>query len=229
MRVPPLFRRREVPVPTLAGWLLLLGVGAAAVFGFARGLFPYLASTDPIGAGLLVVEGWAGAPAFEEAQRRWATGRYVHVVATGGPIERDSPIASAHTWAEYGAIALAHLGIPEEALSAVAAPASQQDRTFLSAVEVREWLAKRATPVTQIEVVTLGPHARRSRRLYELAFGGDVAIGIVATQPEEYDAERWWASSEGAKSVLAEAIGWSWTLCCFDPGPRGSHQERWVQ
>lgn len=229
MRLPRLFRRREIPVPTAAGWLLLFGVAAAGLLGFARALFPYLAPTDPVGGGLLVVEGWGGASAFEEAARRWATGRYVHVVATGGPIERDSPIASAHTWAEFGAIALAHLGVPEEALSAVAAPASQQDRTFLSAVEVRDWLASRATPVRQIEVVTLGPHARRSRRLYELAFGSDVAIGVVAAPPEEYDAARWWTSSEGAKSILAETIGWSWTLCCFDPGPRGSHQERWVE
>lgn len=229
MRLPHLFRRRKVPVPTVYGWLLLFGVAATGLYACARAVFPFLAPTDPVGAGLLVVEGWAGAPAFDEAARRWASGRYVHVVATGGPIERDSPIASAHTWAEYGAIALARLGIPAEALSAVAAPASLQDRTFLSAVEVREWLAKRATPVTQIEVVTLGPHARRSRRLYRLAFGHDVAVGIVAATPEEYDATRWWSSSEGAKSVLTEAIGWSWTLCCFDPGPRGSHAERWVE
>jgi hypothetical protein len=222
-----LLRRREIWLPTFAGWLALLAIAASAGVVAVRGAHRFLAPNAPAGGGLLVVEGWGGAPVFAEAARRFATGRYAHVVTTGGPIERDSPIAADHTWAEHAAAALLRLDLPRDAVTPVPSPASRQDRTFRSAVTVREWIARRGERFEAIEIVTLGPHARRSRLLYERAFGPGTAIGVVAAAPDEYDAALWWASSEGAKSVLSEGIGWAFALCCFDAGAPGSHEEAW--
>jgi hypothetical protein len=207
-----LVRRRELPVPTLLGALLFAAVAAAMAVVAVYGTYPFLAPIAPVGGGVLVVEGWGGSPAFDEALRRFRTGDYTRFVATGGPIERDSPIAAAHTWAEYAADALLVRGVPASAIAIVAVPPSEHDRTFRSALAVRDWLAKQPVPVTRLDVVTLGPHGRRSRRLYERAFAGRTAIGVISATPEDYEPERWWRTSEGAKSVLTEAIGWAWSV-----------------
>jgi hypothetical protein len=225
-----LFRRRSVPVPTLAGWLVVVACAAAALLLLIRAAYPFLAPNAPLGGGILVVEGWAGVPAFDAAAVRFAGGGYAHVVATGGPIEADSPCARTDaTWAEHAARNLRERGIPPASLDAVAAPASAQDRTYLSAVAVREWLAARGESVDRIDVVTLGPHGRRSRRLYRQAFGDAVAIGVLSVPSIEYDPAHWWRSSEGTKRILVESIGLAWTVCCFDPGPAGSHEEMWAE
>lgn len=227
LRVPRLVRRREIPVPTAFGLLVAGTVAALVAFATLRGIHPFLAPTAPVGGGVLVVEGWAGDPGFAEAARRFATGRYERVIAAGGPIERDSPVAAAHSWAEFAGHALALRGIPADRLDVVPAPASAQDRTYLSAVRVRDWLATHAPDTQQLDVVTLGPHGRRSRRLYQLAFGDAIRVGVVSATPTTYDPARWWSSSEGAKSVLEEVVGWGWSHCCFTPGVHGSQEEEW--
>ena len=223
-----LFHRREMLVPTRAGWLVLLALGAASSFAFVRGLYPLLAPNAPVGHGLLVVEGWAGASAFDDAAARFRRGGYSQIVTTGGPIEPDEPFASHGTWAEHAAIELRERGIPDASMQIVSAPASARDRTFLSAVMVRDWIAARGESVASLDVISLGPHGRRSRVLYRSAFGDDVAIGIVSAPSSEYDPPHWWRTSEGTKSVITEATGLAWTLCCFHPGVRGSHEERWT-
>jgi hypothetical protein len=51
---------------------------------------------------------------------------------------------------------------------------------------------------------------------------------VLATRPSGYDAQHWWRSSEGVKTTVGEALSLTWTTCCFWPGPRGSHEERWA-
>jgi hypothetical protein len=217
-----------VPVPTLAGALLLLAIAALAAVGFARAAVPLLAPVEPIGAGLLVVEGWAGSEGFDEAARRFAAGGYASIVTTGGPIEPDSPFALDHTWAEFAARWLARRGLDPASIHAVPAPQSAQERTFLSAVMVREWLAAQPDAPRTLDVVTLGPHGRRSWLLYRRAFGDAARVGIVSVPPEDWDPAHWWRTSEGARAVITETAGLAWTACCFDPGPRGSVSEKWA-
>jgi hypothetical protein len=49
------------------------------------------------------------------------------------------------------------------------------------------------------------------------AFGPEVKVGIFATRSYEYDAARWWLSSDGVKNVIEQAIDFAWVKCCFRP------------
>jgi hypothetical protein len=53
----------------------------------------------------------------------------------------------------------------------VPAPASPRDRSFLSAVLVRDWLRRHAAAADALDLFSGGVHARRSRLVYRIAFG----------------------------------------------------------
>jgi len=223
-----LVRRRQVPVPTRWGWLLLVLLGAALFAIGVRGVHPYLAPRRPVGAKLLVVEGWIGPDGLAQAaQTFWSQG-YERVLTSGGPITQWGELLGFGSYAELAADHLVRNGLPAGAVIAVPAPASAQERTFLSAVEVRDWLQGAGLATEEIDVFSSGCHARRSWLLYRMAFGTDVRVGILAARPVEYDPEHWWRTSVGAKDVLQELVSGIWTQLFFWPGPPGSAEERWA-
>jgi len=99
----------------------------------------------------------------------------------------------------------------------VPCPKEKRDRTFTSAIAVKAWLAQHDPTATAVTIVTLGPHARRSRLLYEKAFGPGVDIGVVALENQDYDATRWWKSSEGVKEVISESAAYVYARIFFHP------------
>ena len=65
---------------------------------------------------------------------------------------------------------------------------SAQDRTFLSAVVVRDWLRRQGGTIDAVDLFSGGVHARRSRLVYRIAFGPEVDVGVFAAPPRRYDA-----------------------------------------
>ncbi len=238
LRGPALIRRREVWLPTLWGGLLLLALLALLGIALARGANSLLAPTEPArgadgrGARTLVVEGWLDAGELAQAVGVYRRASYDRVLTTGGPIERWDEPGGAANYAERAAAHLRTHGLADVPLIALPAPASAQERTYLSAVMVRDWAARSGLPLQAIDVFSAGVHARRSRLLYRMALGKGVEVGVIAAQPSAaystIDPQRWWASSAGAKATLGEALSLVWTTCCFWPAPAGSHEERWA-
>jgi len=202
-----LMQRREVWLPTAWGWALVLVLIAMLGATFVRGLYPWLAVSDPVGAQVLVVEGWLGPRQLDEAITRYRSGRYGRVITTGGPLHAWPPSLAQATYAERAAEYLKMRGVPA---TAVPSPITPQDRTYYSALMVREWAQRAGMAVDAIDVVSEGPHARRSRLLYERAFGPQVRIGVLATRPADYDPAAWWRSSTGAREVWDQATGLAW-------------------
>ena len=223
-----LFRRRQVWLPTLWGCLVLFVVAGVACVIIGRYMFVFLAQNDPEAqAKILVVEGWMTGDELDQAVVAFRKGSYERVVTTGGPIERWLNFTENSNYADWAASYLKTHGLEDADIFPVSAPASAQDRTFLSAVRVRDWAAKQRLELNAFDVFSAGPHARRSRMLYRMAFGSSVRVGVLSARPREYDEEHWWRTSSGAKTVITETISLLWTMCCFHPGPPGSHEEMW--
>ena len=226
--MPRLLRRREILLPTLLGWVLLAVVLGAAVLVAMHRVHGFLAINQPVpGAELLVVEGWIPEQELDQAVAAFDRGGYALLVATGGPIERWSGLMGFSSYAEFSADYLTRQGVPPARVVAVPAPASAQDRTFLSAVKLREWLQAEGHRHDAIDVLSSGTHARRSRRLFQQALGPDMNVGVLSVEPSGYDPRAWWRSSAGVKTVLGETISMAWTVCCFHPPEPGSHDELW--
>jgi hypothetical protein len=95
---------------------------------------------------------------------------------------------------------------------------SGRDRTYSSAVALREWFHHHQPRITGFNVLTEDVHARRTRLLFQEAFGKNVHIGIIAVPSPEYDPNHWWRYSEGVREVLGESIAYLYAKCFFWPG-----------
>jgi hypothetical protein len=214
-------------LPTWRGWGIVLLLAALALWIIVHRVYFYLAETAPTGHGVLVVEGWIPADAFGGVIETFRRGAYQRLVVTGGPIEDSRCGGGFATYADLGAARVRSLGIDEALLAVVPAPASAQERTFRSAVSVREWTESQNQPISALDVYSYGAHARRSRWLYQQAFGERVAVGVFAGHPTSYAPEAWWRTSVGTEAVLSELVAWGWVRLFFHPGPRGSWEEQW--
>lgn len=211
------FRRRETWLPTWRGCLLIVLLVFVGGIFLLLGIHPFLAPNHPIAGGILVVEGWAPDYAMKTVAQEFSGGTPGKVYVTGGPIEHGAPLSEFKTYAELGAATLSKCGLGTNAVQAVPAPLVQQDRTFNSALALRKYLDENGIAHPAITLISVGPHARRSRLLYEKAFGKQTRIGIIALAPREYDPKRWWRSSQGVRAVLSEIFAYCYVRLLFRP------------
>jgi uncharacterized SAM-binding protein YcdF (DUF218 family) len=215
-----LLRRRQCWLPTLRGWLLLLILFVAlAVFGF-RQAGTFLAVNDPVPDGVLVVEGWSPDYALEIARSEVQRNPYHKLYVIGGPLEQGAPLAEYKTEAELGAAILRRMGMSNDTVQAVPAAYVRKDRTYAAAEALRDWLRQHGGVPKSINLISVGAHARRSRLLFQEAFGSGTRVGIMAVQDRSYDPRHWWRSSRGVRSVLDEMIAYGYARLIFSP-PRG--------
>jgi uncharacterized SAM-binding protein YcdF (DUF218 family) len=181
-----------------------------------RAAHPFLAISRVAGGEFMVVEGWIPEYAVGEAARLFRTGGYQKVLAVGGPVSgAESPAAADDTHAYVAAGRLKRLGVLADRVQSVPTQVRERNRTYASAIAVRKWLKESGESTVRLDVVTLGVHARRSRLLFQKAFGPEVVVGVVAVPNREYDAERWWRYSEGVKEVISETAGYLYVRLFF--------------
>lgn len=226
MKFPRLFRRKSLVLPTLVGWLLIL-VMLGLILGFLfRNMAIFLTVNDPVGADYLVIESWMDKGELDQALEYFNAQDFAKAVIVGGPISDDFHRMDT-SYAERGANYLQAQGLPGAKLAVVKVPYSAQNRTFLNGVMVREWFKQQGISLTRLDVFSSSTHTRRSRDLYQLAFGEQTEIGIIASEPLGFTPAHWWKSSDSGKGVAVEFAGWFLVKCCFHPGAPGSHLEKW--
>lgn len=120
--------------------------------------------------------------------------------------------------ADESADILHRAGVPEEMLVAVAAPPTDFDRTYATAVAVRDWLAQQPEGLpAALNVLSESAHARRSRLLYQKAFGEAVRIGIIAAPREDVGADTWWKEPRARGFTLAQIAKYIYARLFFWP------------
>jgi hypothetical protein len=212
------FRRRPVWAPTWRGGLLIVCALAFLGWLLVKSIHPFLAANEPVFGGVLAVEGWGTDYVLTAARDQYRSHKYEKLCVTGGPLEFGAPLAEYKTYAERGAAVLLQLGMSTNDVTAVPAAFVRQDRTYAAARALKAWLGTNQSSVARIDVVSGGPHARRSRLLYQKAFGKGYEIGIMAVPDRSYDPAHWWRSSQGFRSVTDEAIAYIYARLFFWPG-----------
>jgi uncharacterized SAM-binding protein YcdF (DUF218 family) len=192
----------------------LLLVGAVVL----KGVYPFLAITHRVNANILVVEGWIHEYAIRTAVKEFQSNHYQRVFTTGGPVGGSGGyINDFQTSASVGADLLKKCGLPAERLQMVPSRVMDRDRTYGSAIALRSWFREQNVPVRSINVVTEDVHARRTRLLFQKAFGKDVQVGIIAVANIDYPANRWWHYSQGLKDLVSEFAAYLYARLFFHP------------
>jgi hypothetical protein len=212
-----LLQRQPCWVPTWRGGLALLLIGVSLFILTVLQAYPFLAIIEPVTGGALVVEGWSPDYVLEAAMKEFKQHPYTKLYVTGGPLERGAMLSEYKTYAELAAASLLRMGLAAEAVQAVPAPEVYRDRTYRSAIVLRHWLHQHQLTITNFTVFTLGAHSRRTRLLFQKAMDQGSTVGIVAVPDQQYDGDHWWASSEGVRTVIGEAIAYTYVRWFFYP------------
>jgi uncharacterized SAM-binding protein YcdF (DUF218 family) len=183
---------------------LLLSLAGLSVL-LLRIIHPFLAVTHRENTRILVVEGWIHDYAIRAGAEEFRNGRYERVVATGGPVSGLGGYLNDYsTSASIGAGRLRKAGIPDDLVQMAPSKISGRDRTYSSALALRDWLREQHLSPASINIVTEDLHARRTRLLFQKAFGKATAIGVIAIPNPDYDAKHWWGYSEGVREMIGE-------------------------
>jgi uncharacterized SAM-binding protein YcdF (DUF218 family) len=213
-----LFVRKERWGLSWRGWLafvlFILLVGGFVLFE----IYPFLAVTHRVDSRVLVVEGWIHEYAIIDAVHEFKDGHYQQVYATGGPVEGlPAYVNDSQTSASVGAEFLKQDGIPEQFVQMVPSHVMARDRTYSSAIALRDWFRKSNMHIQSINIVTEDAHARRTRLLFQEALGKNVQVGIIAVPNPSYDASHWWRYSEGVRNIIGEGLAYIYAKFLFWP------------
>lgn len=214
-----LLQRRDILLPTLPGWFLILLIGTSLIFVSAHAIYPFLAITSPVSGGDLILEGWAADydHVIEKVIAEFKRNPYRKLYVTGGPIGPGASLCGYATSAEYGAAVLRGKGLSSDVVQAVPALQVIRDRTYASALALKNWQREHAVTSKSYHIMTLGPHARRTRMLFQDALGEGAIVGITAIEDQDYDPKRWWRSNAGVRTVIVEAIAYVYAQLLFRP------------
>jgi DUF218 domain len=158
---------------------------------------------------VLLVEGWIGQRGLQAAAAEFVRGGYKYVVATGGQI--DDPQLSS-SYAEIAGQELIRLDIPKDRIIVAASEDIQHQRTFNSAIAAWRALQNRGISPQYANLLTLGPHARRSYLVYSKVFAPATKVGVIAWVPADYGSIPWWRSTTRTKCLFKEIVGYPFEL-----------------
>ncbi len=109
------------------------------------------------------------------------------------------------TFAHSSAARLHDLGIPLERLQITPAAEGQESRTLANAAGFAA--RARELGIKKVDVISLGVHARRSRKMYRKACGDGIEIGVIAIPDPLVARGTWWKHRMGWVGMLKEMAG----------------------
>ena len=209
--------RKERRGLSFVGWLVFVLVSLLFLYWGVKSVFPFLAVNKPIHGEILVVEGWLPDYALERVIEIFNSGGYRRIVTTGGPLTYGSYLVGYKTCPGVAAATLKKLGFDESLISVVPAPDVMKDNTYAAGLSIKKWMTNSGLSTKSLNICSLGPHARRTRLLFEKALGDNVDVGVFALESRDYDPRAWWRTSKGVRTVLDEVIAWVYARFLFWP------------
>ncbi|MEG4816754.1 YdcF family protein [Microcoleus sp. K5-D4] len=203
-----LIRRREIWAITREGWVIASAGLIILMLLIITNIHPFLAANAPIKADILVVEGWLPDYAIESAIAEFKKGEYRQLITTGVPLSKGYYLAEYKNYAELTAATCIALGFDKNQLVAVPAANVLKHRTAASAIALRDWFSTSGLKVNSINLYSFGPHARRSWIVFKEVLNPEIKVGIIAAEPQDYNSQEWWKSSEGFRTVIGEIIAY---------------------
>lgn len=113
--------------------------------------------------------------------------------------------------AEYAAFILSCSGFTGS-IKAIPVLYTKFSRTYSCALAFKEWYLKSSFKDKPVNIVSLGPHSRRTWMIYKKVLGKNIDVGIIAVNNRGYDMNNWWKSLAGIKNTIHELVSYIYTL-----------------
>ena len=202
---------------TIWGWLSILLIIALTIFLLMTQLYSFLAPVHRVKTDMLVLEGAVPDYVLESAIIEFEENNYKYMVTTGTPLEWGHLLIEYGNTANIAASSLKKMGFDSTMLAIVPTKEIHNDRTYNSALEFASYLRQYHPEIKAINLMSYGPHSRRSQMLFQAALGKDIKVGIIAIQSFYYGPNDWWKSSKGFREVINELLGYIFVKFFFVP------------
>ncbi len=213
-----ILRRKERWGLSWRGWLLVTSAGLVAAYLAFLNIHPFLAVTHRVNTNVLVVEGVIQVYAVRAGVEEFKSGSYERIFTTGGPESGSGGYTNDYnTSASVAGETLKKFGIRDDLVQMVPSRVFARERTYSSAVALRDWFREHNISAHSFNVLTEDAHARRTRLLYQKAFGKNIAVGVIAISNPDYDPKDWWRYSDGVREVIGETIAYIYARFFFYP------------
>jgi hypothetical protein len=214
-----LIERKECWRVTWIGWIGILAFWGVVMLMFLFTIRPFLMPTKTIDADILIADkDIAFYHDLKKISDEFRSKNYSMIICTGGLLEIGSNLFEYKTWAELNASKLKKLGINEKVIVPIIPKAVERDKTFASALAVKNWLVQNKIQPKGINLISIGPYSKNSWMLYRKALGENIPVGIIAYEyGGELDHKRWWKTSSGVRTVLDAIIEYLYTKLVYDP------------
>jgi hypothetical protein len=210
------FKKKEIWFPTWKAWLLFLILLIGLLYSALHFTEPFLSPNHPVGAPVLVIEGWLPEDGIRRAIQLDEQKPYALVITAGQEIAKGMDISHYGNYAELGAVRLVALGFKGTNIVKVPTPKTRKDRTYHTALAVHSYLLTNAN-YRAIDLLSESVHSRRSWLLYSKACAPEIKVGIIANHSPDFDSMNWWKSSNGVRTVMSEAISYIYANLVFYP------------
>ncbi len=209
--------KRKCRKLTFWGWLLVLLILYLIYRIFLGDICAYLSVNDPIAAKTLVVEGWVDDHALKDAVDFYQKNNYRHLIITGIPITQRKDFVKFKNTAEAASAMIKSFGFTDSIYKAVIPTTIFIDRTYNTAVSTRILFEQHPHWLHSFNIFSVGVHARRTRLMFDRAFGKKYRIGIISDVDHTFDPDHWWRSSKGFRNVSNEFVAFSYVWAFFHP------------
>ena len=201
---------------TLMGWLLVMFTCVVLFFVWMVTIHDFLAVNKPIKSNIVVIEGYIYDSILDSIAASGLKQDSLLFVCAGLPVEKGFICSGYSNFAIYNADILKYKGL--DSLRVIPAPAenSYTERTFITALAVKEKLESMGYTSGKINVVCCGTHARRSWLVYRKTLKPNWKVGVIS-YPDSYYRGAWWHSSEGARAVVYEMFAYLYCAIFFHP------------
>lgn len=203
-----LVQRRTIWCPTWLGFLCIACFLASPLIWWWTYGESFLSSTERLPANILVVEGWIGRDGVRAAGTEFRQHGYEFIVATGGLTAGERWEQGGWSYAEAAEHELIRSGVPQDRIIVAPARDTPSRRTYESATAVWRALQVKGIEPKALNVFTFGAHARRSRVVFAKVEGPETQVGVVSWIPSTYETGPWWRSSDRARELLTESVGY---------------------
>ena len=202
---------------TPLGWALILGANLILVFVIVRTIAVFLVVNKPLETEILIVDGMMPGYAYDSIVALAVKNNYHYLITAGVNMDYTFNSSEKFNTAEFSYKVLSTKKLDKCERFKAPASSVDRDRTFTSAMKVRDWFISNKLFPSKVNVVSFSCHSRRTWILYRKAFHDFAEVGIIAINDNSYDYNKWYRTSKGVRMILSETIGYLYTKIFFHP------------